>query len=34
MVDAEMAQVEGYIIKNLVCHAKAYINYSVFTGEQ
>lgn len=34
MVDAEMAQVEGYIIKNLVRHGKAYINYAVFTGEQ
>lgn len=34
MVEAEMVQVEHYILKNLVCHAKAYINYPVFTGEQ
>lgn len=29
-----MAQIEGYIMKNLVCHAKACINYPVFTGER
>lgn len=34
MVGVEIAKVQSYIVKNLLCNFKAYTNYSVFTGEQ
>ena len=34
MVGVEIAKVQNYIVKNLLCNFKAYINYSIFTGEQ
>ena len=34
MVGAEIEKVQSYIVKNVLCNFKAYINYSVFTGEQ